>query len=148
VTVPICSPAGFYPAGFDALDEVPAPGAPRSTLADLRGARREVASLTRGAHPVDAAMEHAVAVRRFSGAALDAGGNTVHQIKLLGTGARSAIEADLRASFRWLVDAKHVEIERFEVVAGVDGDPTMSAVVVHYRNLRTGQQQKARRAVR
>jgi hypothetical protein len=140
--VPPIPPAGFSLAGIGEVGELPPLPSPRAMLASQRTASRDVASLTRGLHPVDAAVEHAMSVKRFSGAALDAGGNTVYRIKYLQEGAERGIQADFAAALDWLVVGRHIAIERFETVI-VEGGNGMSATVLHYRNLRTGEQRSS-----
>lgn len=123
-------------------EDVPAVVAPAAKLAEPRvNKTRDLASLTVGEHPVDAAMGHAFAVKRFTAPGLVAGGNAVHRVKMNDAGAQSAVESALMAGIDWLVRGKHVEVERF---ASEDDGDTIN-VVCTYRNLRTGEQRTVKR---
>jgi hypothetical protein len=139
----VIPPAGITAASFFTPVFVDPARPPVIMADDIDPQTRELRSLFRGAHPVDAALQANFTARRNAGPALSTVGHDFLLNKKNVEGTTQALKNECKRLTQRHVDANNIEVE--EVFTDADTYPDMGVVVVKYRNLRTGQRGEVRR---
>ena len=133
-------PAGVSPAGF-AVGNIFGVSKPPGILADRVDATTgEFTSLFLNLHPVDAALQHQLAVRRASGAAVN-GGQDFEKVRKNDSGAQQKLIAEIARIAKRFTDRGWISVVSIAAEAGESmGDN--GAVMLVYRNRFTNAERK------
>jgi hypothetical protein len=138
VPAPVLLPAGVSPASGEAGAALEPPGLPpvmRASLIDP--ATGERLSLTREAHPVDAAILRQFRTVFSSGVAVSIDGNKMRKIRKNDRAASTLIRVEIERIMAPFVDGKTARIDRIDIEAG-EANGYVGAATLSYTNLATG----------
>lgn len=139
----VIAPAGVTPASFWEPNTFVDPGHPPAFLADdIDIDTGDFASMLTRVHPVDAAVKEAFRLTRGTGAAVQEAGQRFGDIRKQTQYTATEIERECRRIMQPFADRGDLSIVDITVDSEIHYD--MSAALVRYINLRTGQPKNVR----